>query len=63
MWRRKNKEKEEVRKATRARDEATESLHEIQAREPEVSEVSESLRTLRERNHFAEQIQAILEGI
>lgn len=37
-------------------------LEEIKARDPEVSEVSKAMRILRERNHFAERLQALIIG-
>lgn len=45
-----------------ARAQAEERLAEARERWPEVNRVSKSLRDLRERNHFAEQIQHIFEG-
>lgn len=43
-----------------ARREAMEHLKETNARWPEVNAVAASLRDLRQRNHFAEQLQYIL---
>lgn len=47
---------------TRARREAEANLDKTRAHWPEVHEVAQSLRDLRERNHFAEQILHIFEG-
>jgi histone acetyltransferase (RNA polymerase elongator complex component) len=38
------------------------SLREQQAHQPEVQRVADSLRQLRERNHFAAQIRLIFQG-
>lgn len=45
-----------------ARVQAERNLSQDRARWPEVRAVSSSLRDLRERNHFAENIQHIFEG-
>lgn len=47
---------------TEARERAEIDLAESQARWPEVNTVARSLRELRERNHFAEQIQYTFRG-
>lgn len=39
---------------------ATEKLAQVQARDAEVKEVSQGLRVLREKNHFAEQLEVIM---
>jgi len=41
---------------------ATENLAEQRALQPEVKRVADSLRALRERNHFAEQVRLIFLG-
>jgi hypothetical protein len=41
---------------------ANKSLERVQARDPEVHAVSRALKTIRERNHFAEQLRTIMEG-
>lgn len=41
---------------------ATETLRRAKARNPEVREVAKQLRLMRERNHFAETFQTIIEG-
>lgn len=45
-----------------ARAQAERNLTQDRARWPEVRAVASSLRDLRERNHFAENIQHIFEG-
>lgn len=40
---------------------ATSTLRRTQERGPEVSRVSKTLKDIRERNHFAEQLQVIME--
>lgn len=52
----------EVESGQHAREQAQSHLDEVQSRWPEVHRVSRSLRDLRERNHFADQIQNIFEG-
>ena len=46
---------------TLARIEAEKSLVEHKAQKVEVEEVASSLRHLRERNHFSEQIQDLIQ--
>lgn len=46
----------------RALQEAKENLRRVQSRSDEVTEVTKSLRGLRERNHFAAKFELILEG-
>ena len=53
---------EQSRKSYQALEESVEMLHQTEMRTAEVSAVSEALRTLRERNHFAEQLQSIMGG-
>ncbi len=47
---------------TEARERAEIDLAESQARWPEVNTVARSLRELRERNHFADQLEFIFRG-
>jgi hypothetical protein len=47
---------------TQAREKATADLADAAAQWPEVRRVSKSLRELRERNHFAQQLERIYEG-
>lgn len=44
----------------KALEEARENLREVQKRGGEVSKVANALKDLRERNHFAEQMEAII---
>lgn len=41
---------------------ATQSLRKVRDREPEVHAVAKALKEIRERNHFAEQLNALLGG-
>lgn len=59
IWFRKKSEPE---KSTEALKEATEQLRIVKARNPEVQAISTALRVMRERNHFAETLQVIIEG-
>jgi hypothetical protein len=54
--------KREPEKSNEALAEATEQLRIVKARTPEVKAVSTALRAMRERNHFAETLQVIIEG-
>lgn len=56
FWRR------EPSAGSQARAHAEVQLARTRSRWPEVRAVSSSLRDLRERNHFAEQIEAIMRG-
>lgn len=59
MWpRRKNVED----RSTLALQESKDSLEKTELRTAAVSEISDALRTLRERNHFAEQLESIMGG-
>lgn len=49
-------------KGAEAHRKATEHLNEATAQWPEVRRVSKSLRELRERNHFRDQIELIFQG-
>jgi hypothetical protein len=59
VWflRRRNRPLEEASEALR---DARRGLHEVKQRSKEVSDVAEALRQIRERNHFAEQLEAII---
>jgi hypothetical protein len=48
------------RESEKALKEATKSLEEAEERGQEVTAVAEALRAIRERNHFAEQLEAII---
>lgn len=54
---RRHKKSEEAQKAL---DEATKSLCEVKKRGFEVSKISNALKELNERNHFAEQMEEII---
>jgi hypothetical protein len=48
--------------SAKALEDADQNLKRVKSREKEVHEVAESLRIIRQRNHFAEQLQEILGG-
>lgn len=52
--------KQATHDAQKALDEAREKLKEVKKRGKEVSAVSNALREIRERNHFAEQMEEII---
>jgi hypothetical protein len=60
MWFLRNRQSKLIEEATDALKDAENGLKEVQKRNPEVLNVSRSLRELRERNHFAENLQAII---
>jgi hypothetical protein len=49
-------------KSLDALNESIEKLQKTELRTAEVTEISTALRDLRERNHFAEQLQSIMGG-
>lgn len=53
---------EVLSEAEKAHKKALDDLTAVRARGPEVSRVSQSLAALRERNHFAAQIQHMFYG-
>lgn len=60
MWplpRRRSKATEE---ATKALKDAEKNLHEVKQRGCEVQQVANALKEIRERNHFAEQLEGII---
>jgi len=59
MWFRRRKT-DTIVEATEALEDAKKNLQEIKQRSGEVSRVSNALRDFRERNHFAEQLEAII---
>ena len=59
MWTRKDKDHGE---ANRGLKNARENLEKVKSRGDEVSQVAQELKTARERNHFAEQLQLIFTG-
>lgn len=56
------RKREDTSEGVRARREATAHLAQAHARWPEVTRVSQSLRELRERNHFGQQVALIFKG-
>jgi hypothetical protein len=60
MWFLRNRQSRLTEEAEDALKDAENGLREVQKRNPEVQRVSRSLRELRERNHFAENLQAII---
>lgn len=48
--------------AKQALVEAEKGHRKVKARDQEVHQVAESLKKIRQRNHFAERIQEIMEG-
>lgn len=60
MWFLRKRQSRLTEEATDALRDAEKNLREVQKRNPEVLKISKSLRELRERNHFAENLQAII---
>jgi len=52
--------KSEKNDAAKAVEEAQKNLEETKETGKEVSEVANALRRIRERNHFAEQLEAVI---
>lgn len=61
QFRRRNKEPDNDQ-SVKALEDAQTNLKRINERTPEVSEVAKTLKWMRERNHFAETLQIIIEG-
>ncbi len=59
MWFRKSKPEEGSEKAVL---DAVKRLREVQDRGPEVSEIADALRNIREKNHFADKLRLIMIG-
>ena len=59
MWWRRRKT-DTIVEATEALEHAEKNLEEVKGRSGEVRKVSNALRDFRERNHFAEQLEAII---
>lgn len=59
MWPRRDKTED---KSVEALKTSVEGLQKTELRTAEVTAVSQALRTLRERNHFAEQLESIMGG-
>lgn len=63
MWPFRKKERlRRLRESQQAILDASASLREIKSRDEEVHQVSGALKTIRERNHFAENLRVIMEG-
>lgn len=60
MWLLKRKREDDSQQAV---NKAIENLERTQARSSDVQEVSQGLRTFRERNHIAEQLASIMGGL
>lgn len=61
MWIFPKRDKKKLKDSQQAILDATKSLREVRSRDDEVHQVSGALRNIRERNHFAEQLQVIME--
>lgn len=61
MWPFRKKVTRNMKESQQAILDATGKLRSTRERGPEVSRVSNVLRDIRERNHFAEQLQTIME--
>lgn len=59
MWWRRRKT-DTIVEATEALQDAEKNLQEVKDRSGEVRRISNALRDFRERNHFAEQLEAII---
>lgn len=57
MWFRRSDSAEEAKNALA---DAKTNLRKVQARSSEVTRVANALKEIRERNHFAEQLEAII---
>jgi hypothetical protein len=51
-----------IKESQQAILDATATLQRVQERGPEVRAVSKTLKEIRERNHFADQLRTIMEG-
>ena len=51
-----------IKESQQAILDAAESLREVKSRDAEVHQISGALKTIRERNHFAENLRMIMEG-
>lgn len=61
MWPFRKRDKQEIKQSQQAILDATKSLREVTERDEEIHQISGALRSIRERNHFAEQLQVIME--
>lgn len=62
MWPFRRKATKNMKESQQAILDATKILRQTRERGPEVSRVAQTLHDIRERNHFAEQLQSILGG-
>jgi hypothetical protein len=62
MWFNRRERKRAIKESSQAVLDAEKAKKRVADRTPEVREVSGALRTIRERNHFAEQLRVIMEG-
>lgn len=62
MWPFRRRDKKAMKESQQAILDATKTLRDVKAREKEVHEISGALRSIRERNHFAEQLRTIMQG-
>lgn len=56
MWFLRRKDRESVKKADQALEEATQALRKTKRRDAEVNSITSTLREIREVNHFAETL-------
>jgi hypothetical protein len=61
MWFRRQKHREELVASEQAILDATKAKKRVEDRNPEVRAVAKTLKEIRERNHFAEQLRIIIE--
>lgn len=59
--RRKKCAEEKIAESQKAVEEAHQTLRRVRARDSEVHAISGALKSIRERNHFAEQLRTIME--
>lgn len=60
MWFLRRRESESGEEAKRALEDAENTLREVKDRAEEVSMIATDLKNIRERNHFAEQLEDLL---
>jgi vacuolar-type H+-ATPase subunit H len=60
MWPLRRRRSKATEEATKALKDAEKNLHEVKERGCEVRKVATALKEIRERNHFAEQLEAII---
>lgn len=62
MWPFRKKATRNMKESQQAILDATNTLRRVQERDPEVHAISKTLKDIRERNHFAEQLRVIMGG-